>query len=214
MGSPRALLVVTGSADEPTLISSGTDRTKTAAGHIAELIQAGLDGRASSASTSRALSSPLRAGTHPAERLAEPNLARLASLCDEVRSRWSPSPQLPGALDLVAECRRRGIVVSFGQGRDADASEARRGFESGGQAVTHIFTRCLRFLPVCPAWREQRWRSTRAMSMIADRVHVADDLLRLALGSRTGAGPRPVMPRPPQDAVTGQLLLGGAARCR
>src|SRR5208282_5131162 len=115
-------------------------RTKTAAGHIAELTKLASDGaRIVGIHLEGPFLSPLKAGTHPVDRLARPNLERLASLCDAGPvTMVTLAPELPGALDLVAECLRRGIVVSFGHS-DADASEARRGFESGGQAVTHIF---------------------------------------------------------------------------
>jgi N-acetylglucosamine-6-phosphate deacetylase len=96
------------------------------------------------------------------------------------------APELSGALDLVAECRRRGIVVSFGHS-DADASEARRGFESGGQAVTHIFNAMPPISARAPGLAGAALADPRVtVQMIADRVHVADDLLRLVLAAARG----------------------------
>ena len=68
-------------AFQPTLISSETARTKTAAGHIADLSRREQDGaRILGIHLEGPFLSPLRAGTHPAERLARPDLEHLRSL--------------------------------------------------------------------------------------------------------------------------------------
>ncbi len=147
-------------AYQPTLISSETAGTKAAAGHIGDLARREPDGaRILGIHLEGPFLSRLRAGTHPAERLARPDLEHLRSLCDAGPvTMVTLAPELPGALDLVAECRRRGIVVSFGHS-DADASQARRGFDAGGRAVTHIFNAMPPISARAPDWRGRLWQT-------------------------------------------------------
>ena len=175
-------------AFQPTLISSETARTKTAAGHIADLSRREQDGaRILGIHLEGPFLSPLRAGTHPAERLARPDLEHLRSLCDAGPvTMVTLAPELPGALDLVAECRRRGIIVSFGHS-DADASQARRGFDAGGQAVTHIFNAMSPISARSPGLAGAALADPRVtVQIIADQVHLADDVLRLVLAAAAG----------------------------
>jgi len=48
------------------------------------------------------------------------------------------APELPGALDLIAWFRDRGVVSSMGHSA-ATADEARAGYAAGGTSTTHIF---------------------------------------------------------------------------
>ncbi len=197
-------------AYQPTLISSETARTKTAAGCMAELVKREPDGaRIVGIHLEGPFLSPLRAGTHPVERLARPSLERLVSLCDAGPvTMVTLAPELPGALDLVAECRRRGIVVSFGHS-DADASEARRGFESGGQAVTHIFNAMPPISARAPGLAGAALADPRVtVQMIADRVHVADELLRLVLAAARGRWTLVSDATAASGLGDGELLLG------
>jgi N-acetylglucosamine-6-phosphate deacetylase len=175
-------------AYQPTLISSETAATMTAAGHIAELSTREPDGaRILGIHLEGPFLSPLRAGTHPVERLARPDLELLMSLFNAGPvTMVTLAPELPGALDLVAACHRRGIVVSFGHS-DADASEARRGFEAGGQAVTHIFNAMSPISARAPGLAGAALADPSVtVQIIADRVHVADELLRVVLAAARG----------------------------
>lgn len=71
--------------------------------------------------------------------------------------------------DLVADCRRRGIVLSFGHS-DADASQARRGVDASGQAVTHIFN------AMSPISARAPGRDNCRLGACADLVVLGDDL--------------------------------------
>lgn len=53
--------------------------------------------------------------------------------------RWSIAPELPGALDLGRELKRRGILAAIGHS-DADAIEVEAAFESGYSHVTHLYS--------------------------------------------------------------------------
>ena len=48
------------------------------------------------------------------------------------------APELPGALELIAEAARRGVCVSIGH-TNADNDEARAGIKAGARHVTHAF---------------------------------------------------------------------------
>ncbi|MDA3040189.1 MAG: N-acetylglucosamine-6-phosphate deacetylase [Actinomycetota bacterium] len=82
---------------------------------------------------------PLRVGAHPIEHLRLPHLdlidgwnrARGVTLV-------TLAPELAGAYEVVAELRRRGVVVSAGH-TDADSAEAGAAFGAGISLVTHLF---------------------------------------------------------------------------
>ena len=48
------------------------------------------------------------------------------------------APELPGALDLIAWLRARGVAVSMGHSA-ATIDEARAGYAAGGSSTTHLF---------------------------------------------------------------------------
>jgi N-acetylglucosamine-6-phosphate deacetylase len=48
------------------------------------------------------------------------------------------APELPGALELIHEARRRGVVVSLGHS-NADLCQAQRGISAGAHHATHTF---------------------------------------------------------------------------
>lgn len=78
-------------------------------------------------------------GAHPAAYLREP------AACDS--GRWSPAlgvrvvtvaPELPGALELIAQLAGAGVVVSLGHST-ATAGEFLAGFDAGATMCTHLF---------------------------------------------------------------------------
>lgn len=82
---------------------------------------------------------PSRAGAHDPESLQAPDARKVAD--------WSPAsgirmvtlaPELPGALELVAELVARGVVVSAGHSA-ATYDQAVAGFDAGIRSVTHLF---------------------------------------------------------------------------
>lgn len=53
--------------------------------------------------------------------------------------RWSAAPELPGALDLGRELRRRGILAAVGHS-DADYGEVCAAYRAGYTHVTHLYS--------------------------------------------------------------------------
>ena len=175
-------------AYQPTLISSDLAATRRAARTIADMADPPRDGaRLLGIHLEGPFVSPLRAGTHPLERLAAPDLGLLGQLLDGFPvTMITIAPELPGALELVAECLRRGIVVSFGHS-DADATEARRGFDAGGRAVTHVFNAMAPLTARAPGLAGAALADPRVtVQLIADKVHLADDTLRLVVSAAAG----------------------------
>jgi N-acetylglucosamine-6-phosphate deacetylase len=82
---------------------------------------------------------PERMGAHLPEARREPDLALAERLLAAGRvSEMTLAPERPGALDLAAALRARGVVVSAGH-TDATAEEAARAFDAGIRTVTHLF---------------------------------------------------------------------------
>ena len=83
---------------------------------------------------------PARKGAHDPTALCDPaavDEAALAPLLDGLRL-ITIAPELPGALDLIARLRDRGVAVSLGHSA-ATLVEARAGFRAGAAGTTHLF---------------------------------------------------------------------------
>lgn len=175
-------------AYQPTLISSDAGRTKAAAARIAALSRLEPDGaRILGIHLEGPFLSPLHAGAHPSGRLAEADVELLRPLLDAGPvTMVTLAPELDGALELVTECVRRSIAVSFGHS-GADSEQARRGFEAGGRAVTHIFNAMTTISARAPGLAGVALADPRVtIQVIADGVHVADDLLLLVVSAAHG----------------------------
>jgi N-acetylglucosamine-6-phosphate deacetylase len=96
------------------------------------------------------------------------------------------APELPGALELIEVCVERGVIVSLGHS-EASAGVAARAFGAGARAVTHLFNAM-----EPPRAREPGLAGaaladeTVTLQLIADGVHVSDDMLRIALACAPG----------------------------
>jgi N-acetylglucosamine-6-phosphate deacetylase len=124
---------------------------------------------------------PSARGAHRREHLRAPSAAEAAA--------WSPeagvalvtlAPELPGALELVAELAGRGVIVSLGH-TTATLAEARGGVAAGATWVTHLFNAMAPLHHREPglvglALGDERLR----VGLIADGVHVAPEVVALA----------------------------------
>jgi len=68
---------------------------------------------------------------------AEIDRAELEQLLDGLRL-MTVAPETPGALELIAWLRRRGVTVSAGHSA-ADLEEAQAGYAAGASSTTHLF---------------------------------------------------------------------------
>ena len=124
---------------------------------------------------------PQKKGAHNPDYL---NLPDMATIRD-----WSPAngvqlvtlaPELPGALELVAELTRRGVAVSAGHSM-ATYEEAQAGFDAGIRYGTHLFN-------VMPSLHHRQpglpgallTDSRTSAGIIADGIHVHPTMIDLA----------------------------------
>lgn len=128
--------------------------------------------------------SPARAGAHPVEHLRAPDRDLLDGWLASAPVRLvTLAPEQPGALDLVDTLVAAGVTVAVGHS-DADGATAHAAFDRGARAHTHV-------------WNASRPVTARdpgtvgvALSrpdvvpcLIADRVHVSDEVLAFTLAA-------------------------------
>lgn len=132
--------------------------------------------------------SPSHAGMHPPERLRVPADGVPAWLDHPAVRIVTLAPELPGALELIARLRSRGVAVALGHS-GASAEVARAAIDAGAGLVTHVFN--------AMAPLHHREPGLAGVTLVDDRVQVmaiADghhlhplvlELVRRAAGRRT-----------------------------
>jgi N-acetylglucosamine-6-phosphate deacetylase len=130
---------------------------------------------------------PGRLGVHPAAHRRDPDVELLGRLLDAGPvTQVTLAPELGGAGALLELLHARGVLAAAGH-TDATAEQAHAAFDRGVGTVVHLFN----------AMRPPSARDpgiafaalTRAgvtAQLIADRVHVADDTLRVAFAAAPG----------------------------
>ena len=156
--------------------------------------------------------SPPRAGAHRTEDLRPPDAAEASGWIPEAGVRIvTLAPELPGALDLIRELSRRGIVVAAGH-TDADAATARAAVDAGLRYATHLLNAMRPLDHHAPSLAAALLNDERVtIGLIADGLHVAPEMLalvrrtigpgRLSLVSDAMAG---------LDMAPGRVRLGAA----
>ena len=131
--------------------------------------------------------SPLRFGAHDPANLREPDPAFLMRLRDQGPvSHVTLAPELPGALDLIADLRPSGVTVACGHS-DADARTAHAAFDRGARAVTHLFNAMRPFGHRDPGIAGVAIaRPDVVVTVIADGVHLAPETLTLVHEAKRG----------------------------
>jgi N-acetylglucosamine-6-phosphate deacetylase len=131
--------------------------------------------------------SPARRGVQPAEWIAPPSvemLARFLEAASDTARILTLAPEVPGALELITEARRKGLVVAMGH-TDASYDQARAAIERGAQHAVHVFN----------AMRPFSHRETGVLGavltspevtaeLIADGVHVDAAAMRLLFAAK------------------------------
>ncbi len=170
-------------AYQPTLITSDFDQLKRAAGIVDEARRRTTDGaRILGTHLEGPFLSPRRSGTHPVQHLRAPDPELLDKLLGVGQvSMMTIAPELPGALEVIRRCVARGVRVSLGHSA-ATAEEARRGFDAGASAVTHLFNAMEPLSARSPGLAGAALSRPDVMvQFIADGVHVSDEMMRLAV---------------------------------
>ncbi len=131
-----------------------------------------------------------RRGVHPTVLLQEPTLARFDRFWQASRGHikmMTIAPELPGALEVIAEAALRGVCVSLGHS-DADFATTVRGIEAGGRHATHTFNAMRALGHRDPGILGAVLTDTRVSAdIIADGIHLDPAIVRLFLKQK-GAG--------------------------
>jgi N-acetylglucosamine-6-phosphate deacetylase len=126
-------------------------------------------------------------GAHPPACLRAPDFELLRSFLAAGRvTRVTLAPELPGALELIDELHRRGIVVSLGH-TAAAAGVAHAAFDRGAQTVTHLFNAMRPFTHRDPGVAGAALaREDVIVQLICDGVHLAEDTILMAWRAARG----------------------------
>jgi N-acetylglucosamine-6-phosphate deacetylase len=96
------------------------------------------------------------------------------------------APELPGALELIAGLRDRGVVVSCGHSA-ATAEEAAAAFDAGATTVTHLFNAMRAFRHRDPGIAGVALaRADVIVQLVVDGQHLSDETVQLAWNAASG----------------------------
>ena len=131
-------------------------------------------------------------------------------------ARWSFAPELDGASEFAAELMKRGIVASIGH-TNATFGECDAAFKAGARLMTHFYS-CMSTVSRRNAFRFAGtveygyWQDGMDVEIIADGIHVPEDLLRLLLKIK-GVGKVSLVTDSMRAAgmPEGKSILGGLA---
>ncbi|MGB6026691.1 MAG: N-acetylglucosamine-6-phosphate deacetylase [Candidatus Sulfotelmatobacter sp.] len=179
----------------PTTVAAPLDQTCAALERLADAIEGAQTSQAEGgAIEARPLGIHLegpflshkRRGVHPPEYLVEPTLPIFDRLWQAARGRVrmiTIAPELPGALEVIAEAARRKVCVSIGHS-DAVLEAARAGVRAGARHATHTFN-AMRPLDHRDPGILGEVLTDRLLSadIIADGIHVAPEVIQIFLRS-------------------------------
>jgi N-acetylglucosamine-6-phosphate deacetylase len=134
----------------PTTVAAPLDATCEALERLADAIEAESNQKANGDSPSARplgihLEGPFlshkRRGVHPPEYLATPTVEIFDRLWQAARGHvriMTIAPEIPGAMEVIAEAARRGVCVSIGHS-DAEMLVAQQAVKAGARHATHTF---------------------------------------------------------------------------
>jgi N-acetylglucosamine-6-phosphate deacetylase len=131
--------------------------------------------------------SHLRRGVHPPKDLLAPAMSTFDRFWEAARGHISLltiAPELEGAIELIAEVRKRGICVSLGHS-DADLDQTRAAIAAGARHATHTFNAMRPLDHRSPGiLGEVLSNPLLTADLIADGIHVHPAVVRLFLGAK------------------------------
>lgn len=181
----------------PTTVAAPLDQTCRAMEQLANAIEAAQGFHAGNGDAVQArplgihLEGPFlshkRRGVHPPECLVEPTLEIFDRLWQAARGQvrmMTIAPELPGALEVIAEAVRRKVCVSIGHS-DAVLQAARAGVQAGARHATHTFN-AMRPLDHRDPGILGEVLTDRQLTadIIADGIHVAPEVVQLFLQAK------------------------------
>ncbi len=128
-----------------------------------------------------------RRGVHPPEYLVEPTLEIFERLWQAARGHvrmLTIAPELPGALEVIAEAARRKVCVSIGHS-DAALETARAAVQAGARHATHTFNAMRPLDHREPGILGEVLTSDQLTAdIIADGIHLAPEVVQIFLRSK------------------------------
>ncbi len=188
----------------PTTVTAPLDATLSALSRLADAIEAAdQDAAAKRSATTDLRARPVgvhlegpfishsRRGVHPPENLLEPSLAAFNRFWDAARGHIrviTIAPELPGALEVIAEAAGRGVCVSLGHS-NADLETARAGFTAGARHATHTFNAMRPLAHRDPGILGEVLTDSRLTAdIIADGIHLDPAIVQLFLKAKGAEG--------------------------
>jgi N-acetylglucosamine-6-phosphate deacetylase len=178
----------------PTTVAAPLDSTCAALERLADAIEAAAnmnDGAVEARPLGIHLEGPFlshkRRGVHPPENLLAPTLEIFDRLWQAARGHvrvMTIAPEIPGAMEVIAEAARRNICVSIGHS-DADAQTAQDAVKKGARHATHTFNAMRPLDHRDPGIIAEVLTDDRlSADMIVDGIHVAPQVVKLFLEAK------------------------------
>jgi N-acetylglucosamine-6-phosphate deacetylase len=180
-----------------TTVAAPLDATCTALGRLADAIEAAAitDAKNGDAVQARPLGIHLegpflshkRRGVHPPENLVAPTLAVFERLWQAARGHvrmLTIAPEIPGAMEVIAEAARRKVCVSIGHS-DAEMPVAQDAVKAGARHATHTFNAMRPLDHREPGIIGEVLEDDRlSADIIVDGIHVAPVVVKLFLQAK------------------------------
>lgn len=179
----------------PTTVAAPLDQTCAALDRLAGEIEADHKASATEGVQARPLGIHLegpflshkRRGVHPSEYLLPPTVATFDRLWQASRGQvrmMTIAPEIPGAMEVIAEAKRRDVCVSIGHS-DADLPTAQGAVKAGARHATHTFNAMRPLDHRDPGIiGEVLTDSSLSADIIADGIHVSPPVVQLFLNAK------------------------------
>jgi N-acetylglucosamine-6-phosphate deacetylase len=181
----------------PTTVAAPLDQTCAALGGIADAIETAQNFHTNDGGALQALPlgihlegpflSHKRRGAHPPENLVEPTVEVFDRLWQAARGHvrmMTIAPELPGAIEVIAEAARRRVCVSIGHS-DANLETARAAVKAGARHATHTFNAMRPLDHREPGILGEVLTNERLTAdIIVDGIHVAPEVVKLFLHAK------------------------------
>jgi N-acetylglucosamine-6-phosphate deacetylase len=193
LGKFLALHGVTGYL--PTTVAAPLDQTCAALERLASVIEAEIQGTNGHSVQARTLGIHLegpflshkRRGVHPPENLVLPSIAIFERFWQASRGHvrmLTIAPELPGALEVIADAARRNVCVSIGHS-DAEMPIAQAAVAAGARHATHTFNAMRPLDHRDPGiLGEVLTNGQIGADIIADGIHVSPAIVKLFLQAK------------------------------
>lgn len=180
----------------PTTVAAPIDATCAALERLADAIEAGENAATNDDSVAARplgihLEGPFlshkRRGVHPPENLVAPTVEMFDRLWQAARGHvrmMTIAPELPGALEVIAEAARRKVCVSIGHS-DAEMPIAQQAVKAGARHATHTFNAMRPLDHRDPGiLGEVLTDDAVSADMIADGIHLSPAVVQIFLQAK------------------------------